>query len=611
MTTFKLSTLSAAAVLAMAGFSANAAEVEFSYTYGAEDFENVGTTKAETYDVAIRITDPSLVGSKIKAFNVPIPETDLISNISVWASKALTLDKKVNVPDIASFEASAENGAISFTFPEMIEIPEGGLYVGYTFTVDSKDDLTAHPVTVAGKPCEDGLYMHTTRTYLKWKAYSSTLGASSAITVTLDGDFQANALGVMSVTDPFATPGETATLKTTLVNHGAEPVSSIEYTVGGIGDDTVLKYSFEEPVSLSFGQSFVADLPFVAPTVCDEYPLDFKLTKVNGDDNKDISNSGNALLLVLTEVPVHKPLMEEYTGLWCGYCPRGFAGLERMNNLYPDDFVAISYHNADAMERTSAFPSSIPGFPAGWIDRLYSVDAYYGDDYDSFFGIEPFWLNIKNQFTPAVVNGSAEEAEDGSITVKSDIMFAKSVNGSYKVAYVIVADGLYDESWGQANNFAGQKPSNFVPEMEKFCKGGRSYYGLVFDDVYAAGSNLFGEASSLIENVEKDKVYTHEYSFAADAGMSTQKYNLFLNAKELHAVIILLDENGAVVNTNKVPVFGHKSGVNAVENGNAEVSAEYFDLSGRSVANPSNGIFVKVATLEDGSKVTTKVVLGK
>lgn len=609
MTASRLSSISAAFVLALAGLNMNATEVDFSYTYGDQDFDKIGTGKAETYDIAIRLSDPSLVGSKIKSVNVPFVIADNIADISVWASKELTLEKKVNVPDIVSYDVESVDGVINFTFPEMVEIPEGGLYLGYTFTVTKKGDASDKPIVVAGAPYADGLYMHTNRTYLKWKSYAATMGHSSAITVTLDGDFQANALGVSAVKNPLATPGEETTVTATLVNHGSEPISSIEYTVGGIGNDEAMAYSFDVPMDKYFGEPFSVTLPFNAPTTLAEYPVDLTITKVNGVENLDKANSGSAILLVLNEVPIHKPLLEEYTGLWCGWCPRGFVGLERMNTLHPDDFVAISYHNGDAMERTTNFPSAVSGFPAAYMDRIYDIDAYYGDSYDEDFGIEPFWKSIQDEFSPVVVNGYAEESEDGSINVTSNISFVKSASGSYKVAYAIAANGLTDASWGQSNYYSGDDSSQYVPEMEKFCNGGSYVYDLVFDDVYAAGSNLKGEPDSLIENVVKDYIYTHDYNFAADAGMSTSNYDLFANAKELYAVIIVLDERGAVVNSNKVLVESHQpTAVGSIE-AEGVVKAEYYDLSGRRIANPSKGIFVKVATMENGEKVASKIVV--
>lgn len=613
MTKTKLWSLSAAFVLAFAGMDASAADVSFSYTYGDQNYEQGGTKKAETYDVAIRLIDPTIVGSKLKTFSVPIAlgqDASDLSEISVWVSKELNLDGKVNAPDLFSMDAEIVDGVINATFTEEIEIPEDGLYVGYTFKVDKRGDVGDYPIYLAGAPVEEGLYLHSSRTYLKWKSQADTFQHSSAITVGLEGDFYATALGITQLDDPTASPGEELMLTATLQNHGYEPIANFEYTITDGVTTQTNTISLDGSKALYFNESFNAELPYVAPEAKEEYSLKVEITKVNGVENLDALKSRQTYLLVLTEFPVHKPLMEEYTGLWCGYCPRGYVALEVMNLRHPDEFVAISYHNGDDMERTSNFPSEVKGFPTAYMDRVYQVDAYYGQAtlISEGFAIEPFWQSLQEQFTPAIVNGSALQAEDGTITVKSDISFVKTVSGSYKVAYAIVANGLTEEDWAQSNYYGGSNPSQYVPEMEKFCTGGGKIFGLVFDDVYAAGSNLKGEPKSLIENVVKDQVYTYEYSFAANAGVSTRGYNMFENAPELYAVIILLDETGAVVNSNKILVEGH-SGVESVMADGNTVSTEFFDLNGRRVNDPSNGMFLKVDTKENGKKVTSKVIL--
>ena len=603
-------------MLGFSGFGVQASEVDFSYTYGAEDYEMTGTGKAETYDVAIFLSDPSLTGSKIKAFKVPFIQSENITDISVWASTELKLENKKNVPNLGSVEATCTDGIISVTFPEMIEIPEGGVYVGYTFTVsavdkDNSEDLNKYPISIAGEPYADGLYIHTTRTYLKWKSYAIADGKSSAITVTLDGDFYPNAVGVKSIQDPFATPEEEIMLNATLSNHGSEPIQSIEYTVsdGKITQSNTVTY--EPAKSLAFGQTFVAQLPYVTPKELDEYNLSLNIVKVNGVENKDAAPMGETLLLVFNEVPVNRPLMEEYTGLWCGNCPRGFVAMEVMNERHPNEFVAIAYHNNDAMERITSFPSYVAGFPDAYLNRDYELDPYFGET-NNTFGIEPFWQSLQSAFTPAIVNGSAKEAEDGSIEVVSNISFVKSVSGSYKVAYAVIANGLSEPNWQQHNYFNNKgmySPSDFIPEMEPFCNGPSVVTGLVFNDVFAAGSNLKGEQSSLIEDVKKDELYSHSFKFASDEGMSTSGYNLFANAKELYAVIIVLDEGGSVVNCNKVLVEGHTAGINDIESEGTNVRTEFFDFSGHRVENPSKGIYIKVDTKENGVKITTKTVV--
>lgn len=603
--------LSLAFLFASISTPIEASEIGFSYTYGNKNYSQIGTKKAETYDVAILISDESFVGDKIVSFCVPMVEDEdsQISNVSVWISKQLTLVDKVNAPDILSVDAEIKDGKISVVFPDPIEIPAEGLYVGYSFTVDKKNTANETPVFVAGEPSPDGLFFHTSKTYLKWKSQSENWGYSSAITVGIEGNFSDDALCLASIVKPFAACGEDMTIKANLINYGAAPLDYFEYSISDGNKSEDFVYRYEEPLTLLYGQSITANLPYVAPSEIGEYNIVVDLKSVNGKEPVDGQNKMEAVLDVFQSVPVHKPLMEEYTGLWCGWCPRGFAALEAMNHLYPEDFIGISYHNNDQMERipSSAFPNAISGFPAAYMDRTRSIDAYSGISPDGF-GIEPFWQSIHESFTPAFVNGSAIENSDGSISVKSDISFVKNLPGSYKVAYEIVANGLTDEKWGQNNNYDGYNANLYIPEMQKFCDGKSVVFGLVFDDIFAAGSDLQGEAGSLISDVVADQVYSHEYSFASDAGISTKGYDLFSNAKSLYAVIILLDENGAVVNSNKVLVENHEAGVNSVADDLKTIRTDIFDISGRKVENPSKGIFIKVDTKENGEKHITKII---
>lgn len=63
--------------------------------------------------------------------------------------------------------------------------------------------------------------------------------------------------------------------------------------------------------------------------------------------------------VVMPFKPTFQEVLEEYTGFWCGNCPRGFACLEHMNVEYGAGFVGISYHQADSYD---------PGLEAEYYD---------------------------------------------------------------------------------------------------------------------------------------------------------------------------------------------------------------------------------------------------
>ncbi len=91
-----------------------------------------------------------------------------------------------------------------------------------------------------------------------------------------------------------------------------------------------------------------------------------------------------ALLLALTlsvfiapstsnaQAPVKRALLEEFTGSWCGWCPRGIYGIQLMEAKYPGQFIPVAFHNADPMvfPACDTMETSITGYPDAWLDRV-------------------------------------------------------------------------------------------------------------------------------------------------------------------------------------------------------------------------------------------------
>lgn len=48
-------------------------------------------------------------------------------------------------------------------------------------------------------------------------------------------------------------------------------------------------------------------------------------------------------------IPAHRILLEEGTGMWCGYCPLGMLATEHLNELYPDTVIAVTVHHDDVL----------------------------------------------------------------------------------------------------------------------------------------------------------------------------------------------------------------------------------------------------------------------
>jgi hypothetical protein len=321
--------------------------------------------------------------------------------------------------------------------------------------------------------------------------------------------------------------------------------------------------------------------------------------------------------------------MEEYTGAWCGYCPRGFAAMQYMNKHY-ENFIGMAYHNSDAMQGTAVTePNSVSGYPYCYMDRTTGCDPYYASS-SSGFGIEDDWTARAAKVCPVDVDVEASFDTDNTniIKAKAYLTFIDDhSNASYKLSYALVANDLhctddtYAAAWQQHNYFSGNNPAYFeIEEMAQFCTGASAIDGLHFDDVVIMNpsySGITGSVPSSItkgETIESD-VYKFDTtkatsSYAGSTSIpSTKGQSLVQDRSKLHVVALVLDSTGKIVNAAKANVTD-PSGVNAVIVEDADVVAtEYFDLAGRKVAQPAQGLYIKRMTLSNGQVKTLKTVV--
>ena len=72
-----------------------------------------------------------------------------------------------------------------------------------------------------------------------------------------------------------------------------------------------------------------------------------------------------------------KILIEEATGTWCLWCPRGEVYAKEIAKTYPDDVILVSVHGNDPMEHEPYKVSADFSFyPAAYIDRTHTSLAY-------------------------------------------------------------------------------------------------------------------------------------------------------------------------------------------------------------------------------------------
>ncbi len=604
------SIIAAIAVAAMSVSAVTKAEatLDFSYNYSGAEPLIYGFNKVEKYDVAIRLSDPSLVGCKVAGLYVNAPSRGTYDH-SGWLSTELKLDNKVNSPDIVSKAGTVgDDGMLRIDFDEPYTITEKGVYIGYSINV--KEILTefdANPIAVTEGVNPEGLYIHTSRSRLKWVEYSERLGAVSTITVRLQGEFHDNASGVRVSETLYSPVGKEASIEAILVNHGACPITTVGYsytagTESGSGTATL-----PEALDARFGATAEIALPIKAMSQCGD--LDFTLTidKVNGEDNLDVAKSADATLTVMPFVPTNRPLVEEYTGMWCGYCPVGYIALETMHKQYGGDFIAVAYHDGDDIATVAEFPSFVAGFPSSYINRGTN-EVYPGD-------LPSSWPRFRKTVPLADIDVSVawEDETKTHLTATSTLRFVKDMNTSdLRVGYILVEDGMSDPSWKQSNYLSGN--TELTGEYaDLFVNGGSKVSGLVFNDVVISKEGLNGIEGSVPDEVKMETPYSHTFTYNLSEALNLEGKVVIQDPDKLRVIAFIIDTyDREVINSNTSPYADGVaySGLESVSIGNDDVvDTIFYDLHGRRIFKPASGIYVKSEKLSDGSFRVSKVAV--
>lgn len=604
--------------LSAIGASAAESEIDMSYAQPGGEQKTWGTNKAENYDFAIRISDPGMAGTKITAFRCPVNKPEKLTNIRGWLSKELaTNSDRANVPDVMEVEASvSENGMLSVVLTEPYVLTREGVYIGFSFDITEldEDNDNKKPLILVPGTESDGFWMHSSRTYRKWRKMEY-LRQILPMTVTLMGDFADNSLAVTSVSPSTIEVGDNFNVTIGLSNFGTNEVRTIDYTYS-VGDvvSGAGSLRLDTPVPATLGGRGTATIPIKPLDKPGNYPIDVTVTKVNGEDNMSSNATCTGSVVCALFVPVNRPLFEEYTGLWCGFCPRGYIGMERMKELYPDRFVALSYHGRqrDPLECTETTPNNVSGYPKAYINRELSLDPYYGSGASQEeLGVRNDWLEYANRTTIAEVDAHLGWTDENHTAVNcyARVRFVGDYPDSdYRLSFALLADGITQVDGTellQSNYFKGDYNVT-GSDWDKFVYG-EEKVNIPFNDIVVAYNDQWGVPGSLPTDIQAGEYYGYSYQYSLPL---KNKYGVEVvsDYTKLRCVAVLTSSDGKVINCCASPYIG-TSGIGNVIAGSASpiVSTEYYNLSGIRVEHPSGGIFIRIIRHEDGTSDTDKV----
>jgi len=317
-------------------------------------------------------------------------------------------------------------------------------------------------------------------------------------------------------------------------NNGETTVTAFELEANLNG--TVMPIAMTD-VELKTGEStsFSIDEAFVIPDGAAEVSL--KTISVNNGDyiDEDACNDVSKGFITGFKAAEHKAvIVEEATGTWCGWCPRGAVALERFTAKYPGKFIGIAVHNGDPMV-VSEYDDGLgaTGFPNAVVNRGTFVDPGQVE--------APFISLIQQPSFAILEQGAAWDPDTRQLDISMKVTGLFNLNENYKVNVAITEDGVMGDAAGyaQANYYSGSQDLIDIHGVNwRDLPATIPASQMVHDHVARAILAPYeGLENSFEGGLDKDATKLLNFSYTVPADFNVDK---------MHIISMLLSPNGAV-----------------------------------------------------------------
>lgn len=344
-------------------------------------------------------------------------------------------------------------------------------------------------------------------------------------------------------TDRYHEILEDVEITTTIVNNGAVTINSLDVS----WTDGIVTYTDNlTDLDLSNGQSidYTHSETFL-PSAAITYDIQVSISNPNGETDDETDNVVEGQISAVSIVPVKRMVLEEGTGSWCGWCPRGFVAMEEMSSAYPETFIGIAVHNGDPMA-FAEYDNNIglSGYPSCNADRVLLDVSVSSADFQSYYN------QLTERVSPASVDATATfDPATGEATIEAKATFRTLIEDlDMRMNVVILEDSIKGSGSGynQANFYSFQ--SQDIPLVGAGLDWQAAPHPIPASEMYYnhtarailggySGENVFPAGVTANQEVAQTYTYTVPANY---------------NPELMSAVVLLMDGNtGAIVNAGK------------------------------------------------------------
>ena len=574
-----------ATILLLSISARSASQVWFSNADNGEGWYAFGTEKIEKYSAAVFIPQDLMGTENLKIGGVSINMgTPNFKNLKVWVSTSLPnvgMSGDVMTMNVSNSLITADQYS-NVSFGQFYDVPEGGVYVGYTFDVTSLSNYGNMPISYAmATQQREGSFFVNTTSMGEWLTDSEV---KLMMNVLVECDAKDNSVKADDFGTAYTVLGTQGEVGVRLTNTGGNAVRTIAYTVttdGKVSEERTAGVNFPNMTSSDF-YSLVLD----ADETTTPHAKTITITKVNGQPNNAADPTADGTLITVTHKPTYRPVIEEFTGTWCGWCPYGIAGMKSAHKKYGDKVVLIAAHASDimAIDDYSPILSLVSSYPSAFFNREVS---FYPNSSNMSILID----QSLHRTTVADIDTKAywDSEDQKGINLYTTTTFVYDSNeANYGIAYVLLANGLTGTtaSWAQSNYLSGESGSD--TEMLEWYTSGSKVTGLKYDHV-AIGA--WGIKEGLEESLAPQITAGKEQKFAYT--LSIEGNSLVQDKSQLSVVTLLIDNTtGIIMNATQTKIEAPEANnINGITS-SPNQPVKYYNLQGQEVGDDYRGIVV-------------------
>lgn len=510
-------------------------------------------------------TSTTFAGNKISGILVANPVdaklTDWNTGVYVNSVKEATIWLSNSLDGEPFLTSTGELGPDGFewsfiNFDQPYELKEGeNIYFGVSYTVPEGDngyiadysypeyDYTAYLYSKITGIDNNGEFVYGNPSWVK----AGTWAGNACIRVSIEGDkLPQNICKVADVSIPVAVKkGTPINVQAGIINGAANEISSVELTLEIEGMEPQTKESkvvigydyYNNPVegAISYNGYGLVGAEFVCDLIGNNLPYKLYVSKINGTDANNWTESYNGYMLSLEEGFAKNNVIEEATGTWCGWCVLGYAGMEYIKENIPT-FIGIAMHSGDRMEvmgegnAYEPFAGYVSGFPSSFLNRNWSSDIYPSPD-----DFADLYEEIHDIPAVAKISATLKNNDESGKSVKLSTSYEFAISeekADYGIAYTVVEDDL--GPYRQTNYPSGMDGNYYGFENEP------DPVSLLFSEVARNCSHPLPFEESILKSTTADNEYTFETDIELSDVSNVNKYRV--------VAMVINNFNGAIEN---------------------------------------------------------------